>query len=425
MPILSQFIILFCTQEHRETMSEQNDDYSKGMRSRIKPPKSRGVYFFSFPQGYVRYFFVFSLLLIPVFSHATLSELQLSAIEEIELAMKTHLSSSLPVLSPESKIKNKQGIVGIGGIGKKTLKNSIKNPEKAIKKDTVKVSKEGKKPIKKGVTKKKKSKKALTVNYCLGGSYDKLALRAKKYQKIISKYSQKYDVSESLIKAIITAESCFNNKAESPKGAQGLMQLMPATAKRFGTNDSFDSDQNIKAGTRYLKFLLAYYEEDFLNAIAAYNAGEGAVDKYKGIPPYNETRVYVSKVASLYKLFTQGGGKLTSGSVASTHNKQLQESIFVPRAMPRSRFSPYKGRAKNISHGQCANRTSTRLKKSTQVEGGNGIWQRIYTARRGDTLTRVMQRTGIHKSKIAQMNGLRSRAKLKEGQRILVWECRK
>ncbi len=278
-----------------------------------------------------------------------------------------------------------------------------------------------------GANIKNSSAKTIKTNnkptYCLGQDYEALAEKAKKYEASIVKYSKKYGVSHALIKAIITAESCFNAKAVSPKGAQGLMQLMPPTAKRFGITDSFNTDLNIKAGTHYLKFLLGYYEEDILNAIAAYNAGEGAVDKYKGIPPYKETRQYVTKVAALYKLYSQGG-VLTKASVSKL-SPGLAKTIFVPRALPKSRFSPYKGRARNIDHGQCANRTGTRLRKSTRVEGGNGIWQRIYVVRNGDTLLRVMQKTGVHKNKIMQMNGLRSRARLKAGQELLVWECRK
>lgn len=269
------------------------------------------------------------------------------------------------------------------------------------------------------------SEKNKKFRYCAGGSYKALAKRAKKYDKSVLKYSKKYGVPENLIKAVITAESCFNEKALSPKGAQGLMQLMPPTAKRFGVSDSFNSDSNIKGGVRYLKFLLKYFEEDLLNVIAAYNAGEGAVDKYKGIPPYKETKHYVRKVAALYKLYSAGHGVLTTVSVKNSTFSGLAKSVFVPRAMPRSRFSPYKDRRLNISHGQCANRTSTRLRKTTIVESGQGIWQRIYRVQRGDTLMRVMQKTGTHKNKIAQMNGLRSRARLKKGQELLVWECRK
>jgi len=226
----------------------------------------------------------------------------------------------------------------------------------------------------------------------------------------------------TFLKCFITTESCFNSEAVSPKGAQGLMQLMPATAKRFGVEDSFDTDANIRAGTKYLQFLLKYFEDDLLDAIAAYNAGEGTVKKYKGIPPYKETREYVSKVSTLYKYYSTERNEAIYKEFKSG---DFAQTFFIPRAMPKSRFSPYIDRARNISHGNCQNRTSTRIRKSTKVQGGNGIWQRIYTASKGETLMHVMQKTGVHKRKLMQMNGLSSRARLRNGQEILVWECRK
>lgn len=105
-------------------------------------------------------------------------------------------------------------------------------------------------------------------------------------------------------------ESCINSKAVSPKGAQGLMQLMPATARRFGTKNRFNPELNIKAGARYLRFLLKYYDDDLFNAVAAYNAGEGTINKYKGVPPYKGTRRYVSKVASFYKYYSRYSGEV-------------------------------------------------------------------------------------------------------------------
>jgi soluble lytic murein transglycosylase-like protein len=108
-----------------------------------------------------------------------------------------------------------------------------------------------------------------------------------------------HGVSRDLVRAIIQVESAFDNLAVSSAGARGLMQLMPATACRFGVTDSFDARQNIFAGTRYLRILLDTYGGDVSLSAAAYNAGEGAVARYNGIPPFQETRNYVRKVNAL------------------------------------------------------------------------------------------------------------------------------
>ncbi|MCL4157009.1 UNVERIFIED_CONTAM: hypothetical protein GTU68_020760, partial [Idotea baltica] len=110
-----------------------------------------------------------------------------------------------------------------------------------------------------------------------------LKARANEYQPYIRANSQRYSVDEALIISVITAESCFSERARSPKGAQGLMQLIPATAKRFGVSDAYQPSQNIKGGTRYLQFLMKKFSGNLDHVIAAYNAGEGAVDRYNGI----------------------------------------------------------------------------------------------------------------------------------------------
>ena len=104
-------------------------------------------------------------------------------------------------------------------------------------------------------------------------------------------------VEDSLVHSVIRAESNYNAHAVSPKGAQGMMQLIPSTAKRFGVANIFDPRENVRGGVKYLKFLLDYYHDDYVRTIAAYNAGEAAVDKYNGVPPYAETRNYVYSVA--------------------------------------------------------------------------------------------------------------------------------
>lgn len=116
------------------------------------------------------------------------------------------------------------------------------------------------------------------------------------YQSIISKMSEKYNVPSDLIASVIQAESNYKSNAVSYTGAQGLMQLMPETAKELGVSNSFNVEQNIEGGTKYLSKMLSRYDGDTSKALAAYNAGAGNVDKYNGIPPFKETQNYVSKI---------------------------------------------------------------------------------------------------------------------------------
>ena len=115
----------------------------------------------------------------------------------------------------------------------------------------------------------------------------------------IEETAKNLQVSPELVHSVIQVESNYNTYAVSPKGAEGLMQLMPATARRFGVTNSFDPRQNIEGGVRYLKFLQETFQDDRL-AIAAYNAGEKAVTRYGGVPPYPETVSYVAKVGQKY-----------------------------------------------------------------------------------------------------------------------------
>lgn len=132
-------------------------------------------------------------------------------------------------------------------------------------------------------------------------------LRAKRRMRLwsyfIYRQSKKYGIDESLVKAVIYTESYFNPNATSHKGASGLMQLMPATAAMYGVSDLYNPQQNIVAGIKHLIYLKTLFPDNLKHVIAAYNAGENAVNKYKGIPPYRETQGYVKKVMKHYKRF--------------------------------------------------------------------------------------------------------------------------
>lgn len=117
---------------------------------------------------------------------------------------------------------------------------------------------------------------------------------------IVKEKSALFGVDEKLVHSVIRQESGYNINARSHAGACGLMQLMPGTAKRFGVRNIFDPEQNIEGGVRYLQFLLGMFEGNVRLAVAAYNAGEGAVQRYGGIPPYAETQDYVRKVLGFY-----------------------------------------------------------------------------------------------------------------------------
>jgi soluble lytic murein transglycosylase-like protein len=132
-----------------------------------------------------------------------------------------------------------------------------------------------------------------------GVDFRTLHLNTAAYQAEIAQAAKDYGVEEAVVRAIIHAESAFNPMAMSRVGAQGLMQLMPATARRFGVADPFDAVQNIRGGVQYLAWLLKRFNGNVALAAAGYNAGEGAVDKYGGVPPYSETQRYVQRVGIL------------------------------------------------------------------------------------------------------------------------------
>lgn len=130
--------------------------------------------------------------------------------------------------------------------------------------------------------------------------------------EVIGAASSRNNIDPDLVRSLIRAESGFNPKAISPKGAQGLMQLMPQTAAQLGVEDPLDPGANVEGGTRYLKTLLGLYNNDLIKALAAYNAGPQRVTQYRGVPPYSETRTYVARVLSDFhrkKLAQQDRGR--------------------------------------------------------------------------------------------------------------------
>ncbi len=123
----------------------------------------------------------------------------------------------------------------------------------------------------------------------------------REYAAIVGDLAPRLDLDPRLVIAVMAVESAFRPRAVSPKGARGLMQLIPSTADRFGVDDPFNPRQNIEGGMKYLRWLLDYFSGNVALALAGYNAGEKAVLHYGDIPPYRETQAYVSKVLSLYE----------------------------------------------------------------------------------------------------------------------------
>ena len=146
-----------------------------------------------------------------------------------------------------------------------------------------------------------------------GDRYDAMLLaRAGQYDSIIEKAAISASVEPNLLRAVIVVESGFNSRAVSKRGAVGLMQLMPATATRFGVSNPYDPLQNVHAGARYLKFLIDRFGQDVRLALAAYTAGEDAVDRNGGqIPPFSETMAYVPRVMKIYQMLRNQPPRVT------------------------------------------------------------------------------------------------------------------
>src|SRR5208282_1995411 len=148
--------------------------------------------------------------------------------------------------------------------------------------------------------------------------------------EVVSTASAAYHLDPDLVNSVIHAESGFNARAVSPKGARGLMQLMPGTASRLGVNNAFDPGANVAGGSRYLRELLERYHFDLVKALAAYNAGPERVEQYQGVPPFHETRAYVARIVHEYntkkiaqeKEAKQKQASAKTGSKAASHARR-------------------------------------------------------------------------------------------------------
>lgn len=199
--------------------------------------------------------------------------------------------------------------------------------------------------------------------------------------------ASRLEVDPALVEAIVAVESSFDPRAISPKGAIGLMQLMPQTASRYDVSDPFDPQENLTGGTRYLRDLLSRFGGDLPQVLAAYNAGEAAVFKYQGVPPYRETREYIQKVLALYR------PERVSSSIPSI--EQETHEIALVRVEPAENF-----RIPDVSQRE-ASRTSSGINsvsrtKSDSREGDAALVQK--EAKDNFRLPDVSQREGSRSS---------------------------
>ena len=159
--------------------------------------------------------------------------------------------------------------------------------------------------------------------------------------EVINTISDRHHIDPDLITSVIHAESGFNARAVSPKGARGLMQLMPQTASKLGVSNSFDPGANVEGGTRYLSELLERYNFDLIKALAAYNAGPGRVEQYRGVPPYYETRTYVAKIVRDFNRKKLAERKAAALAAKTNRTKKAgEEHALVKQAALPSVASP-------------------------------------------------------------------------------------
>lgn len=308
-----------------------------------------------------------------------------------------------------------------------------------------------------------KSKKASSKKYrkakrggggCQNLSRSSLESRAKPYRKSIRNAARKYGVQESLIKSVITIESCFKSKARGAAGEKGLMQLMPGTARRFNIKNGYSVSQNINGGARYLSYLLKRYNGNAKLAVAAYNAGEGNVSKSGRY----RNKQYVRKITKAYSKFTgKSLGKVAYSSKKTYSPKKAKSAAKkIPKVTKASYSNKHKAHVTNTAyHKPTVQRAHARTYQAPRIQkaaynkpvtlaparvGSNALpWpdlqparvkpaktskaastgKRSYTVRSGDTVYEVMRQTGVPVNRIIALNGLgKNPNNIKAGQRL-------
>lgn len=266
--------------------------------------------------------------------------------------------------------------------------------------------------------------------------------KASAYQNLINAVSLQYGVSADLIQAVITAETCFRPTAVSHKGAYGLMQLMPATARRFGATDK-SVTHNVHAGTRYLRWLLDRYDGSIYHAVAAYNSGEGTVDRHGWNVPYQETRRYLVQVLNAYrKLSNRNSQVLFAPNVAAAAQFQrasLVEDQLYPQQLESDAVEPVitgkrlrSSKIERVLTPKTAEKrllprcksASKKLKKSTSYKDKKGIRTFFYTVKDNDSIDRISRVTGSSKIMIKRYNDMESKRTIIKPEQVLkVSEC--
>lgn len=227
---------------------------------------------------------------------------------------------------------------------------------------------------------------------CQAMSSDSLRAKASTYHPTIQTAASQYGVSSSLVKAVITVESCFRRTARGSLGEKGLMQLMPATARRFNIRNGYSAQQNIHGGTRYLSYLLQRYNGNVRHSVAAYNAGEGRIKPGGRIP----NKAYVSKVMQAYSKFS-GKGETAGLQTPAAAPLKTSEPVFKKAAWKKAAAKP----------------------ASASIAASSLPWADLpttYTAKAGDTVYEAMRRTGVPVKTIIRLNRLSAPHKIKAGQ---------